>query len=379
MQFCVRGEFPERFLNQLAQRSVSVWGIKRRGKHLEACVSVSDYLKFNTYKAKNKVSTRIIKRHGLPFVIKRHKLRVGFAFGLVFYVALLCFLSSFIWNVRIVGNSAVPTEEIVSVCREFGLFEGARRSNVDPATFKIQIPLQCEGVSWASVNVEGVRATVNISESKGNKKEPQRPCNLVAEFDGVITALKVTEGTIEVKVGQTVKKGDLLVSGITQYKDGAYRFEVSAGEVLAETERELEVFVPFSQSKVIRVGEPKKRRVLTFFGINIPLYLGSVEKPYETVTRQSVFKMDGMYLPIKLCETEFFKTETVQYTLTQDEAKQKCLDELLKKEQTDLANAEILDKTVEFEVITDGICAISKYKCKQNIAKTDLLLILEEK
>ncbi len=379
MRFSVRGEFPERFLNQLAQKNVSVWGLRRSSNQIEANCSVRDYLKFHSLKAKNRITTRIIKKNGLPFLAKRYRLRVGFAIGLVFYIALLFFFSSFIWNVQVVGNKTVPTEKILSVCREMGLFEGARRSDIDPATFKIQLPLQCGDIAWASVNIEGVRATVNISESKGSKKEPQGPCDLVAEFDGVVTALKVTDGTIKVKVGQTVKKGDLLVSGITEYKDGAYRFGVSAGEVFAETQREISCFVPFVQSKVIRTGEPQKRRVLTFFGVDIPLYLGSVKKPYETITEQNFFERDGMYLPIKLTETVFFKTKTVQYTLTDDQTRQRCLDDLLIKEQTDLRNAEILGKTVEFQVSTDGICAVAKYKCRQNIAKTDLLLILEEK
>ncbi len=379
VQFKVKGEFPERFLNQLAQNKVSVWGLRRSSKEITAFVSVRDYLRFHTLKAKNRITTRIVRREGLPFLTKRYRLRIGFAAGLVFYVALLFFLSSFIWNIRVVGNKSVPTEEILSVCREMGLFEGARRSSVDPATFKIQLPLKCEKVAWASVNIEGVRATVNISESKGDKKDPEMPCDLVAEFDGVVTALKVTDGTIKVKVGQTVKKGDLLVSGITEYKDGAYRFGVSAGEVFGETQRELTCFVPFAQEKVVRVGEPIKRRVITFFGVKIPLYLGSVKKPYETETEQKVFEKDGMYLPVKLTETSFFRTQTEQYTLSEDEARQKCAEELLKKEQTDLKNAEILEKTVEFEVTTDGIRAFSKYKCRQNIAKKDLLLILEEK
>ena len=53
--------------------------------------------------------------------------------------------------------------------------------------------------------------------------------------------------------------------------------------------------------------------------------------------------------------------------------------ELLKLEETELKNAEILQKNVDFEVTHTGVRIISKYKCRQNIGKQDLLLILEEK
>lgn len=379
VRFSVKGEFPERFLTQLAQSNITAWDIRRSKSGIEAKVLVKDYLKFHSVKAKNKVATRVITRFGLPFFIKKHRLRVGFAAGIVLYFAALFFLSSFVWNIRVVGNVTIPTKDILAACQRLGLNEGARRADIDQGVFKTRLALEFDNIAWASVNIEGVRATVNISESEPDRLPPKAPSNLVAGFDGVITAIEVTEGTIKTAVGQTVRKGDLLVSGITEYKDGTYSFGASEGEVIAQTERELECFVPFNQTETSYVGRPIKRRVLTFFGINIPLYLGSVDTPYETETISRRFEKYEMYLPITLTETEFHKTETVNITLSEEEAKQKAEAELLNLEATELKNAEILTKSVDFEVTAQGVRIISKYKCRQNIAITDLLLILEEK
>ncbi len=379
VRFSVKGEFPERFLNQLALGGISVWGIKRCQQRIEASVTVRDYLKFHRLKAKNRVATKVLERNGLPFFVKKHRLRVGFAAGVVFFVAILCFLSTFIWNIEVVGNQTLTESEIVAALEELGLSEGVRRSSLDQELLRTRLALKFDNIAWASVNIEGVKATVNISESKPPKKEPTEPCNLVAGFDGVITAIEVTEGTVKTAVGKTVKKGDLLVSGITEYKDGTYRFGPSEGKVLAETERELTCFVPFSQTETVRTGECEKRKVLTVFGLNIPLYLGSVDGAYETEKSQKRFEQNGMYLPVKVTETVFYKTETVEFTLSEDEAKQNAEKELEKLEKEELRNAEILTKTVEFEVSSSGVRVISKYKCRQNIAKQDLLLILEEK
>lgn len=379
VRFSVGGEFPERFLNQLAVGGVSVWGMRRRQDKLEAYVTVRDYLKFHRLKSKNRIVTKVLERYGLPFFVKRYRLRVGFGVGVAFFVAILFILSGFIWNIEVVGNKTLTQAEVLAALEELGLSEGVRRSALDQELLRTRLALKFDNIAWASVNIEGVKATVNISESKPPKKETLEPCNLVAELDGVITAIEVTEGTVKTAVGKTVKKGDLLVSGITEYKDGAYRFGVSSGKIFAETNRELTCFIPFEQTVTLRVGDPEARRCITFFGLNVPLYLGSVKEPYEVEAEHHRFEQNGMYLPITVTEAVFYKTETVKITLSEAEAKKMAEASLTELEKTELKNAEILEKSVDFEVTHTGVRIISKYNCRQNIAKTDLLLILEEK
>lgn len=379
VRFSVSGEFPERLLNQLAANGVGIWGIRRRGNNISACIAVRDYLKIRQYRGKNRVRTRVTERYGMPFTLRRYRLRVGLAAGLTLYIAALFFMSSFVWNIRIVGNKNLSEQEILEVCETLGLYEGAAISKLDVEQLRTRLALELDDIAWASVNIEGVRATVNISEVSGTKKETEEPCNLVAERDGVVTALEVTSGTIAVKIGQTVREGDLLVSGITEYKDGTYSFGASTGGVFAETERELDCFVSFAQTETVRIGAPQTRRVLSVFGLNIPLYLGSVKGYYETETATARYDDGSMYLPVSMTETEFYKTETRQFTLSEGEAREWAAAQLEKAEKEQLLSAEILSKDMQFEVTQDGVRLTARYKCRENIAKKDLLLILQEK
>ena len=377
VRFEVIGEFPERLLNQFSMNGVSIWGITRKGKNITACIRVKDYLKIRQYRGKNRVRTRILARHGLPFFASKYRLRVGFVAGLALYISALFFMQTFVWNVRVVGNESIKTDDILAACHELGLYEGANISDLDVEQIRTRLALRLDGIAWASVNIEGVRATVNISESKGDKNPKAPPCNLKAAVDGVIKKIEVTSGTIAVKVGQTVGKGQLLVSGITEYKDGAYQFGVSEGRVFAETAHETEIFVPFSETQTVRVGKPESRKALSFFGVKIPLYLGSVKGEFETETHTKRYKKNEMYLPITVTDTVFYKLKTQTVTLSQEEAKQKGMLGLENFEKTDLKNAEILEKLVDFEVKSDGVLVKAKYKCLENIAITDFLLILE--
>ncbi len=377
VRFSIRGDFPERLLNQLALNGVAVWGIERKGDCLTACILKKDYLKIRQYRMKNRVFTKVLSRHGLPFKVHRYRFRVGFAAGLVLYISTLVFLSGFVWNIRVVGTEKLTDAEIIAACRELGLYEGRFKGSLDVGDLRTRLALKIPEISWAAVNIEGVRATVNISEALGNKNPPEEDCNLIAERDGVITKFGVTSGTIVVKLGQTVKKGDLLVSGVTEYKDGTYKFGHSAGEVIAETVREIEFFLPFIQQRTVRANKPLVRRVFSVFGINIPLYLGSIERPYETEQVEIKYQNGEMYLPVKITETYFYKTEIEEYTITSAEAEAIALKELEKKEQEEFKDAEILSRDVEVLFNDNGLKLKATYKLRENIAKKDLLLILD--
>lgn len=379
VRFSIEGEFPERLLNQLAANSVSGWGYDRRNGTLTACISANDYLKIHRIKSKNRVKTRVLERRGLPFLLKRYRLRAGFLIGLVFCLFSLFYLSSFVWNVKVVGNSKLTDKEVLTVCKEIGLYEGAKISKIDTNLLKTQLALKFDDIAWASINIEGVKATVNVSESIGNKGEKKQPCNLVAQRDGVISDLRVTKGTIMVKPGQTVSAGDLLVSGITEYKDGTASFGISSGEVFAETERKLTFLANYVQTEKIYVSSPQKRSVLSVFGLNIPLYLGSLKGNFETETKTRRFERNEMYLPIFLTETTFLAVDQRAYEIDTATAEALAKQKLLELEEKELKGVEILSKDIVIEPQEKGVKITGKYKCKENIAKSDLLLIYEEK
>ena len=365
VEFSVSGDFPERFLNQLAANRIPFWDIKRKDGRLILKVFAKDYKKLHKVKGKNRVTTKVVARCGLPFKARKYRLRLGFAVGLVLYFAFLFYMSSFVWNVNVVGNERIQTEKILSVCRELGLKEGARISSVDSAQLRTLLALELPDIAWASVNIEGSTATVNISESLSTEKSDKSPCNLVASNDGIIERLEVTEGTVVAKVGQTVKAGDLLVSGITEYKDSSMKFGRSSGKVYAKTERTITYMATFVQSEKVYLGEPKKRTVLSFFGINMPLYLGSLKGNFERTTELKRLEWYGAYLPITLTEARFLKVDTRAFLIDEAVARELAELKLNELEQRELIDCEILSKSVEYTVLEKGVEVRATYSLRE--------------
>ena len=378
VEFSVSGDFPERFLNQLAANRVTFWDIRRQDKKLFLKILLKDYKKLHKIKGKNRITTRVVSRHGLPFTFRKYRLRVGFAAGFLLYFAILFYMQSFVWNINIVGNERISSDEIISVCRELGLKEGTPLRTVNSEALRTRLALKLPDIAWASVNIEGATATVNISESLPTEKSDKSPCNLVAARDGIIERLEVAEGTVVCKVGQTVKAGDLLVSGITDYKDGTSKFGRSSGKVYAKTERTLSYLATFVQSQKVYLGEPQNRRVLSFFGTDIPLYLGSLKGNFERNVTVRRCEWNGAYLPITLTEAAFYRVDSKAFLIDEAIARELALQKLSELEEQELMDAEILSKNVEFKVVEKGVEISATYTLIENISKRDLLLILTQ-
>ncbi len=375
VRFSIKGEFPERLFTQLSVKNVSVWDMRRDGKTLTACMRTTDYMNIRSLKGKNRVTTKVISRHGFPFWLKKYRYRIGFAIGFALFFITLAYLSSFVWNIEINGNQRLNTTEILSVCSELGLSEGVPIASVDQQQLPALLALKIDGIAWVSVNIEGVKVTVNIVESIQTEKQDNAPCNLVASRDGIITKIEVTNGTTVVVLGQTVQKGDLLVSGITEYKDGSSSVGSATGEIYAKTERTLTVFAPFEVTETVALGNSKKRRVLNFFGLNIPLYLGSLKGEFSVTTNTKKYCKNGMYLPVSLTTAEFTPTADVSRYREYDETLLFAENLLASAENEELQFAEIMSKDVTTEVTADGIILTANYLCRENIANKDLLLI----
>jgi similar to stage IV sporulation protein len=284
-------------------------------------------------------------------------------------------LSNFVWNIEILGTDRLDNQKILQALEKFGVKEGIEISSIDQQTLPSLLALEIDGIAWCSVNVEGVKVTVNISESAVTERFDNTPGNLVAKCDGIITKIEVLNGTTAVTLGQTVKKGDLLVSGFTEYKDGSSTFGPSLGKIIAKTERNLQVFSPFNIERIVETGEPLQKSVISFFGLNIPLYLGQFKGQYHVSTETKKLQHNGMYIPVFLKTATFTPTQTVSVTLSTEEATEiakKMLEDLEKKE---LLDAEIVSKELSFNVTDKGVVLNAKYICRENIAEQDLLLI----
>lgn len=379
VSFDADGPFPERFINLCSYGGIKLWGISRREGGISACIRAGDYRRLRGVSRRTLSRTHVTSRHGLPFIMRRFKARPGLWAGAAAAAALLYCLSLFVWNIHIEGNVSTDTAEIQAVLESIGLTEGVRRTEVDTEKLRHELLLSMPELSWAAVNIEGTAATVDVSEAEpADKVKDDSPCNIMAASDGRIISVDVYRGTANVKEGDAVVKGDLLISGVVDHLNGMVSFMHASGRVVAETEHELSVRVDFAETRAVRNGRVKTRRVLTLFGVEIPLYLGSVKGDCELELSRSRLAIDGVNMPVIINTGRFYFTDRQEVTMSREEALGKAREEISAMEISMLGGAEIVEKNEIVQYDENGVIFSAKYLCREDISIEESILITDE-
>lgn len=366
------GDVAEIILNICAKQGISLWSIKRRDKKIRGFITVRDFKALPRIAKGSGIRVHILKKRGFPFIVRRYKKRLGIPVGAAIFFCFLEFMSCFIWTVEISGSKTVPEKEILAACEKIGVKEGAKKSSVNPKTAKQELLLELDKLAWASVNIEGCRATVNVSEAAQKAEENGTPTNLKAAADGIITKINITSGNCLVKPGDTVAKGDLLVSGVIERADSTC-FVRSAGSITAKTERELTVSAYYERNVGEKTGRIKRKSVLSFFGVDIPLFLGRENGSYKSRTELKEASLLGKRLPIRLYTKYFEMTAHKEVILSKDELLKELEEELTRAAQVEkIADFEV--KNREFDEIEGGIRLKAIISAEENIAVEEIML-----
>ena len=370
LRISIYGDFKERALTLCAQNGITLWNNQLKDGKIECNILVRDFRFLRSVIRGKEVKVHILKKRGVPFILNRYRKRSGIFVGAVLFFTVIQLMSGYIWIIDVEGNQKVSREKILSACHSIGLDIGIRKDSFYPKLKREELMLCLDGVAWSSLNVEGSRLTVNVTETKEGDKQ-KTYSNLKAECDGIIEKMDITSGTSVVSVGQAVKKGDLLVSGIIETAD-VTRFVNSRGKVYAKTMEEISLNENYSQKHSVPIGKVKTKTVIEAFGFKIPLYLGVEKEPFETEKNEKILKLFSVNLPIKIHTKNFVFLKEERVTYSYEELCSR-LEKRLKEQMEKTENGELKHK--EFIKTEKGVTLKAEVEREQNIAIEDNLII----
>lgn len=276
-----------------------------------------DYRKLHELVKKRGDNLKVLGRFGLYWSGKAMFFRPVLLAGLGILILLAMYLPSRVLFVRVEGNSQIPDRQILAAAEECGIRFGASRREVRSEKVKNALLSSVPQLQWAGVNTAGCVATISVRERA--QDEPLQSenivSNIVASRDGFVLSCTVTNGNGIVKVGQTVQKGQVLVSG---YTDCGICIQATRaeGEIYAQTIHQLTAITPSSctqrqklvgekHSYSIRLG--KKR-------INLWNSSGISDTSCGRMYEEYILSLPGGFsLPLAICvQTDlYYDTETV--------------------------------------------------------------------
>lgn len=299
---------------------------------------------------------QIQRYHGLYYATKRLLKRPVLTAGFVILLLLSIYLPTRILFFEVDGNETVPAALILEKASACGIRFGASRSDVRSERMKNALLEAIPQLQWAGINTNGCVATISVRERAPAEAVEQTGgvSSIIAAMDGQISSITVTRGSPKCAEGQSVKMGDVLISGYTDCGISV-RAERAKGEVYARTERQMEGVIPaLSEMRGDLLRREKKysviigkNRINLYFnsGISHPECVRMYEQRYMTLP-------GGFQLPILIV------TETVYYYQTDIG----CLDET----QAQRILSETLRELVSREMIAGAILS-----CQETIDGSD--------
>lgn len=210
----------------------------------ECSVLRKDYNRLLDMLEKLGAESEILNKTGLYWGIKGFFGRPVLLLGLLLLLSLDLYIPTRVLFVEIKGNVTVPSGLIAEKAEQAGIRFGASRRTIRSEKIKNTLLSSIPQLQWVGVNTTGCVATITVQEgAEYPAQQSKTPNCIIADIDGVIQEITVTSGTALCKVGQAVKKGQLLISGYTDL-GLLVRVNSAEAEILAKTQRQINAILP---------------------------------------------------------------------------------------------------------------------------------------
>ena len=314
----------ERLITRLGENGIAFWSAERSedGCRLHTSLfACEDVIKLA---GEHNISAAIADRRGIPFWFLRYKRRYGLLLGMVLGLILLFLSEMFIWKLTVSGSVTVPESEIISVLQEHGISVGAFIPDIDPDRNANEILLTEHRISSLALNIHGTHLEAVILERTPTPDitDTAGYYNVIATHDGTVVDIDAYDGTPEVKSGDTVFAGQLLINSFMERRNGTFCPTHARGMILAEVELKYEITVPLVQTQKHFTGKTARKTVRYVLGRSLNIF--SAESPFEysdfIVGGEDGSILGFIELPVSKTVITYYEYYPVEVTVTDTEA-----------------------------------------------------------
>ncbi len=309
---------------------------------------------------------------GVLGYIKRIKYKLGLTVGVIFSLIMVFILSNLVWDIRIDGNSALSDTEIRKTLSECGFDIGSFWFTVDRSKVENTFLTKSEKLAWININRRGSVAYIEVIEADDNDEENIQVhigyANIVASESSVIEEITVKHGTAMVKPGDTVKKGDILISGVMESGGFCY----AEGTVTGRISETVSVDIDRNYEKRIKHEEVPIGATIKIFNLPVNIFkkYGNSYSGCDIIEDVKVFSLFGKEaLPVSVIKRYAVRYEYVNEEYTDQELVTVASAKLRAKTLSALCGADLLRIKTYGEFTDSGYTMASRIVFLEDIGE----------
>ena len=315
----VWGYSTERLLNLCGNHDILVWDIVNHGDHDTMKISVRGFFALKPLLKKTGTRAAVLQKYGLPFFMSKMQKRKVFVAGLLGCLLFWVIMAGYIWNIEIEGNYVLAEDVLMDYLDEKGVHVAMKKSRLQIEGLEKALREDHDIITWTSVQVKGTTLLIHIKENEmpdyeQNMQQAQEDgIDLIATRSGTVSYIITRSGVPQVALGDTVEKGDVLVSGaVPVYNEDTtvrkYQFVQSDADILLRYTESLSVKRDILYDEKLYSGRQKEMITLGVNDKEWDIRFGKV--PYEQYDisgeKKQVRLLDRLYLPF------FYGRKTIQ-------------------------------------------------------------------
>ena len=315
----VWGYSTERLLNLCGNHNILVWDIVNHGEYDTMNISVRGFFALKPLLKKTGTRAAVLGKYGLPFFMSKMQKRKVFVAGLLCCLLFWMLTARYIWNIEIEGNYVLTDDVLLDYLEENKIHVSMKKNELQIEELEKALREKYDVITWTSVQLKGTTLLISIKENEmpvyeqNDQTDTEKGTDLIAARSGTVSYIITRSGVPQVALGDTVEKGDVLVSGaVPVYNEDTtvrkYQFTESDADILLRYTESVSVKRDILYEEKKYSGRQKK---MVMFGINDKewnIRLGKI--PYDEYDisgeKKQVRLLDRLYLPL------FYGTKTIQ-------------------------------------------------------------------
>lgn len=319
-QFEIKGLNQERFFNSLSKK-YHIFDVDRKQKNLSA-------FKVELHDRKN-VKKEILgagfeitseKSAGAIFLLSKFLFCYGLIAGILLSAVLYAIQYQFVQKIEVWGSGDIAAvEQFVQQN-----LPSKSKSKIDTGSIERQIKNNFDDLSFVSAAIVGQTLIVNVKSSVVPPEMNGKFAPIVAEYDGVVTRIKLVQGTLRVAVGDIIQSGQILVVGSVTNVQGEVLYLPPQAEIEMDIWCEGESVHYDSQMLTTRTGREKVESCVMLWGSEFYSHKVDLEfEQYEVETSSQLLSRNNL-LPFVIIKNIYYETKTELVESTFEEKRELC-------------------------------------------------------
>ncbi len=358
----------DRLLNDIVTRQIKIIEVARQNNILILTISCSFLAQLIALLKEKCYTFTIQKQSGIANFFDVFITRWGLFLGFLISVSVFGFASCFVWGIVVENDEAQLQQTFNKILAENNLGVGVLRFNQSSYEIEQCLLDNIPELSLVSASFKGTNIIVNytLQTEKEEMLEQQKKVNIVATNDGIVTSISVTSGTALVKVGDVVKKGQILIAGYKIVEEEQVEC-VASGTVYANVFKSATIQFPLKTIQWVRTGNFLTGTEIKLFNKTISNNQPDVNfEHYETII---TYEKYNLLIPLEFYVTRYYEVESVEIEQDFESSKESIIAQsrLLALEQCSAVD-NIIDESYDVNFVSDVWFVTYNIKIKEKIS-----------